>query len=374
MTQLKRLALNVGSEFGTNRVTNAYLKNLGIKTLRLINVGIGGEFDDKGDFIDVKPSPRLERDLNICREIGANPHICITGLPHQLLKTVSLKVTRHRALGIDLEHKRQKIGPTDFKLLENWYLAFFEYIKIKRGFKDAVFEIFNEPDLGTLIYPSDKIPPKGSAKAYEAMFNIYRAASAAAKRFEAKHPELKLTVGGPAITLAFTYRHGKGESGWAKKFVRDCAKEKLKLDFLGLHHYASVSPFRGEIRPGLTNYPSFPDMLAGVQKVIAENNPGLPIWLTEYGAHHNVVRKKGEINGDHRGAAFSLDCLSAMLELGVDKSLYLVTSDQARSGSGKYNMFSWCSFLTSHAFFGYPYPKAPYHAYKMVEELRGKRV
>ena len=147
VTQLKRLALNVGSEFGTNRVTNAYLKNLGIKTLRLINVGIGGEFDDKGDFIDVKPSPRLERDLNICREIGANPHICITGLPHQLLKTVSLKVTRHRALGIDLEHKRQKIGPTDFKLLENWYLAFFEYIKIKRGFKDAVFEIFNEPDL-----------------------------------------------------------------------------------------------------------------------------------------------------------------------------------------------------------------------------------
>ena len=39
-----------------------------------------------------------------------------------------------------------------------------------------------------------------------------------------------------------------------------------------------------------------------------------------------------------------------------------------------YNLYSWCSFLTSPDFFGYPYPKAPFHAYKMVSELAGKRV
>jgi tetratricopeptide (TPR) repeat protein len=376
VAQLKRLALNVGSEFGTNRVTDAYLQSLNIRTIRLINVSISGRFDDQGNYVDLKPSSRLEADLALCKRLDANPHIIISGLPEQLLKTVTLKVTRHRALGIDLKHKRQTIGPTDYKLLENWYLAYFEHIKIQRGFKEAVFEIFNEPDLGTLIYPNDDIPPKGSEASYACMLKIYRAASAAAKRFDLKYPDCRITIGGPGITLAFTYRQ-PGNQGWAKRFIIDCALEKLKLDFLGLHHYASVAPFRGAPRSGLTAYPSLPDMLAGVQTVIDEHSPGLPIWLTEYGAHHNVVGEVGEINGSHDGAAFSLDCLNSMLEQGIDFAIYLVTTDQARRNpktKKPYNLYSWCSFLTSPAFHGYPYPKAPFHAYKMVSELTGKRV
>ncbi len=375
VAQLKRLALNVGSEFGTNRVTDAYLKSLGVRSIRLINVGISGRFDEQGSFVDIKPSPRLERDLDLCRRLNARPHIVIHGMPDQLLESVPLRVTRHRALGIDLVNQRQKTGPTDYGLLENWYLAYFEYVKIQRGFGDAVFEIFNEPDLGTLIYPDDNIPPKGSDAAYNCMFKIYRAAAAAAKRFEKRHPELGLTLGGPAITLAFTYR--SGDRGWAKRFVVDCAREELQLDFLGLHHYASVAPFRGTARSGLTHYPSFSEMLAGVKAVIDKHLPGLPIWLTEYGAHHNVAGAIGEINGSHNGASFSLDCLNAMLEQGVDSADYLVTSDQMRHDreTGKRrNVYSWCSFMTSPDFFGYPYPKAPFHTYKMVSELTGKRV
>ena len=390
VAQLKRLALNVGSEFGTNRVTDAYLKSLKIRTIRMINVSISGRFDEQGSYVDIKPSPRLKHDLALCRRVKANPHIIIHGLPDQLLKAVPLKVTHHRALGIDLEHKRQIIGPTNYKLLENWYLAYFEFIKIQSGFKDAVFEIFNEPDLGNLIYPTDDIPAKGTSSAYNSMLKIYRSASTAGMRFEKKHPDHKLTLGGPAITLAFTFRHNKGGAlerfhrflkmpgkPWAMRFVIDCAREKLKLDFLGIHHYASVAPFRGAPRKGLTAYRSFPEMLADVQAVIDRHSPGLPIWVTEHGAHHNVVEEVGEINGNHDGAAFGLHSLSTMLELGVDFAIYLVTTDMQRhhpKTKKLYNLYSWCSFLTSPDFFGYPYPKAPFHAYKMVSELAGKRV
>ena len=375
VAQLKRLALHVGSDFAPNRVTDAYLKRLQIQTIRLINVGISGRFDGQGNFVEIKPSSRLADGLALCKRLSANPHVIIHGLPEQLLKSVPLKVTRNRALGIDLVNKRQAIGPTDYRLLENWYFAYFEYVTMERGFTDAVFEIFNEPDLGMLIYPTDDIPAKGSDASYDCMLKIYRAASAAAVRFEANHPDCKVTLGGPAITLAFTYRYSN--KGWAKRFVVDCAREKLKLDFLGLHHYASVAPFRGAARAGLTNYPPLPEMLAAVQAVIDENLPGLPLRLTEYGAHHNVVGAVGEINASHDGAAFSLDCLDAMLELGIDSASYLVTADQQRHDpetQEPYNVYSWCSFLTASDFFGYPYPKAPYHAYKMVSELTGKRV
>ena len=375
VAQLKRLALHVGSDFAPNRVTDAYLKLLNIRTIRLINVGISGRFDEQGNYVDIKPSSRLADGLARCKRLSADPHVIIHGLPEQLLKSVPLKVTRNRALGIDLVNQRQAIGPTDYGLLENWYLAYFEYIKIESGFTEAVFEIFNEPDLGMLIYPTDDIPAKGSDASYDCMLKIYRAASAAAVRFEANHPDCRLTLGGPAITLAFTYRYSN--RGWAKRFVVDCAREKLKLDFLGLHHYASVAPFRGAARAGLTNYPPLREMIATVQTVIDEHLPGLPVWLTEYGAHHNVVGPVGEINASHHGAAFSLDCLNVMLELGVDAASYLVTADQQRHDPETqelHNIYSWCSFLTASDFYGYPYPKAPYHAYKMVSELTGKRV
>ncbi len=374
VAQIKRLALNVGSEFATSRVTEAYLQSLNIQTLRLINVSISGRFDDNGRFVDIKPSPRLERDLAMCQRLDATPHIVVSGLPSLLLKSIPLKITRHRALGIDIENQRQSIGPTDYKLLENWYFAYFEYIKITRGYRDAVFEIFNEPDLGTLIYPTDDIPPKGSLASYDCMLKIYRAASAAGKRFDAKYPDCKLKLGGPAITLAFTYRQPENK-GWAKQFVIDCARHDLKLDFLGLHHYASVAPFRGAAREGLSTYPALPEMLATVQAVIAENLPGLPVWMTEYGPHHNVSASIGEINGNHDGAAFALDCLTAMLEIGVDSAIYLVTTDMPRVSKENGDLlFSWCSFLTCPTYFGYPYPKAPYHAYKMIAELEGVRV
>ena len=375
VSQLKRLALNVGSDFARNRVTDVYLEQLRIRKIRLINVGISGEFNDAGQFVEIKPSMRLKDGLDLCRRLQADPHIIIQSLPEQLLETVPLKVTRHRALGVDLVNKRQAIGPTNYKLLENWYLAYFEYIKIQQGFTNAVFEIFNEPDLGMLIYPTSDIPAKGSQESYECMFRLYRAASSAARCFEAKHPHLSIILGGPAITMAFTYEPSTG--GWAGQFVKDCASENIKLDFLGLHHYASVAPFRGVARKDLTAYPAFPEMLASVRRVITEHMPGLPVRLTEYGAHHNVVEDVGSINGNHYGAAFCLDCLDQMLNLDIDSASYLVSSDQQRRDPKTklpYNLYSWCSFMTAPDYRGYPYPKAPYHAYKMISELSGKRV
>lgn len=267
VAQIKRLALAVGTEFGAERVAAEYLKSLKIHTLRLINVGISGQFDSNGNYINIKPSRRLEHALKLCRNVGANPHIIIAGIPEQLTQVIETEQSTDKILGIEIRRERMKIGPTDYKKLENWYLNYFEYIKISQGFKDAVFEIFNEPDIGGLIYPTAKAPPKGSRAAYDAMLNMYRAASNAGKRFEVKYPGRKLKLGGPAITLAFSFKFA--QLNWSKQFVIDCSKENLKLDFLGIHHYASVSPIRGKSRPGLTSYSPFAEMLTEVQDTIA---------------------------------------------------------------------------------------------------------
>ena len=88
VAQLKRLALQVGSDFAPNRVTDAYLKLLNIRTMRLINVGISGRFDDQGNYVEIKPSSRLENGLARCKRLGADPHVIIHSLPEQLLKSV----------------------------------------------------------------------------------------------------------------------------------------------------------------------------------------------------------------------------------------------------------------------------------------------
>lgn len=371
VAQIKQLALAVGTEFGVERVAAKYLKSLKIHTLRLINVGISGQFDSNGNYINIKPSRRLEHALKLCRDVGANPHIIIHGIPEQLTRIVEPELSTDKMLGIEISRRRTKIGPTDYKKLENWYLNYFEYIKIRQGFKDAVFEIFNEPDIGGLIYPTAKAPVKGSRAAYTAMLNMYRAASSAGKRFEAKYPGRKLKLGGPAVTLAYSFKFAP--LNWSKQFVIDCAKEDLKLDFLGIHHYASVSPIRGKSRTGFTSYAPFAEMLTEVQDTIAKHKPGLPVYLTEYGAHHNVVsyRGVGIINGDHRGAAFNMDFLDVMLEQNIAGAIALITCDMLRNNR---NLFSWCSFLMGPGFYGYPYPKAPYHTYKMISELAGRRV
>jgi len=152
------------------------------------------------------------------------------------------------------------------------------------------------------------------------------------------------------------------------RFLRDCGEQKLKLDFLGVHFYGNISSQDGGYSAG---YPPFTEMLKTTKAARDQYCPGLPIWITEWGAsYHTNNSPASVINGNHIGAAWSAAYLNTMLQCGVDGALYLVTTDLRPQE----NVWGWPSLFTNPAAFGKPYPKAPYHVFEMVSRLEGARV
>ena len=245
---------------------------------------------------------------------------------------------------------------------------------VTQQFPDAEFEVGNEPDIGGTICPAPPKPANGSRALYEAYFNLYRNVALAAAEFEQSHPGLKVRLGGPALAWAFTFKYG--DFNWAERFLRDCGEEKLKLDFLGLHFYGNISSLDGEYP---ANYPSFREMLQSTNGWRDRYCPGVPIWITEWGAsYHTSNEPQSAVNGNHVGAVWAAAFLNTMLESGVDGALYLVTTDlrqPVKDAAGKFeNVWGWPSLFVNPHVFGKAYPKAPYHVFEMVSRLVGSRI
>jgi tetratricopeptide (TPR) repeat protein len=377
--QLKKLALSTGWEFAPNQITNIYLKDLGVNRIRCINIDkFPGEFDEKGHYrINGPMNTRLDHHLQICADIGAIPHLVIgPSMPEALLRQTEPKETAKGIMG-NVGISGRVYGPSDYKLYRNYFVAVFEYIIIEKGLTTAVFETFNEPDIGGgFIYETPKVPGRGSKEAYDNLLKNYRIIAEAAAIFEQRHPGHKVVLGGPALAWAYTFKFGA--FNWGNRFVEDCAKNNLKLDFVGVHYYGNISPISGETQKEYNAYPSFLKMVDEIKASIAKHNPGLPIYITEYGPSYDVTyRPKAMVNGDNIGAAWNMAFLKAMLETGIDTAAYLVTTDIARKDKSTEqlnNVWGWCSYFVNPNAYGYPYPKAPYHTFKMVSELKGARV
>ena len=371
LAQLKQLALGVGWEFSPNAATTAKLKEIGIRKIRCINVDmLPGKFDEKGNYIvDRSQTGRLDAHLATCRQIGAIPHIIIAqNLPKQIRRIVAADSDEGRVMGLQ---RNQTVGPTDYTLFRNYQLAFFEHVLVALGCRNAVFEAFNEPDIGGVVSPTPKPPARGSAELYDAMFKLYREISNAARIFEQRHPDIPLKLGGPALSWAFTFRFGS--FNWGERFVRDVAKEKLKLDFIGVHFYGNITSLRGEYK---SLYPPFTEMLGGLKRIRDQYLPGVPIQINEWGPSYHVnLTPQSMVNADHVGAAWSAEFLTVMLEEGVDEALYLVTTDLQQNKDGKpENIWGWCSLFTNPNVYGKAFPKAAFHLLKMISMLEGSRV
>ena len=180
---------------------------------------------------------------------------------------------------------------------------------IDRKSPDAVFEVGNEPDIGG---PFVVRPPRGgmgSRSLYDAYFNLYSETSGAAFEFERENPGVKVTLGGPALGWAFTFRFG--DFNWTERFLRDAGREKIKLDFIGVHFYGNISPLSSQSN---RVYPSFEEMMRMTRDWRDQHTPGVPIWLTEWGAtYHTNMKPQSLHNGNHVGAAFAAAYLNQML-------------------------------------------------------------
>ncbi|MFZ2657764.1 MAG: glycosyl hydrolase [Victivallales bacterium] len=370
--QLKHLASGIGWEFEPNADTAAGLKKIGVKTIRCINVDpLPGSFNKEGKFVVGKPD-RLLSHLATCRDVGANPHIIIaTGmLPELRLGVEDIPESQRGLFGN--QTSKTVFGPKDWGKFQKYCMSYFEYILIDQKFPDARFEVANEPDIGGAIHPFPPKPAMGSRALYEGYFNLYKNVSLAATQFEKDHPGIHVTLGGPAIAWAFTFKFG--DFNWAERFLRDCGEQKLKLDFLGVHYYGNISSLDGEYS---ASYPPFTGMLKTTKTARDRYCPGLPIWITEWGAsYHTNNSPASVISGNHIGAAWSAAYLDTMLQSGVDGALYLVTTDlRQQNKEGKFeNVWGWPSLFVNPAVFGKPYPKAPYHVFEMASRLEGTRV
>lgn len=374
LARLQWLMQGVGWEFDPTAETTAFLKKIGTKRIRCINVDpLDGAFGEDGSFTVGDPK-RLLSHLNTCREIGASPHVILAVRVHKdlLLKTEDLQQEQEGQMG-QHNKKKESYGPNDWEKFQKYCREVFEYVLIEQGFADACFEVGNEPDIGGTIHTAPPSPANGSRARYEGYWQIYQNVAEAARSFEQEHPDKRVTLGGPALAWAFTFRYG--DFNWADRFLQDCAENNTKLDYLGVHFYGNISSLNGEYP---ANFPSFRQMLAQTTASRDQFFPGLPIWMTEWGASYQGGGDASVVNSDHIGAAWSMAFLEMMLQSRIDNALFLITTDGRRplkDNPKEYeNWWGWPSLFVNPKIFGKAYPKPTAHVFDMISRLHGQRV
>jgi xylan 1,4-beta-xylosidase len=372
LAALQRLAAGVGWEFESNAETSAALKRIGIRAIRCINVDpLPGEFDAAGAFHVGDPG-YLRANLETCRAVGATPHVIIAQGIHPALRLTAEDIPEAQRGVMGNQTAESVFGPKDWTRFQRYCEAYFDYVMLQQGFREARFEVANEPDIGGAVYPRPPKPANGSRALYEGYFELYRNVAAAASRFEAEHAGVKVRLGGPALAWAYTFRYG--ELNWADRFVEDCATQKVKLDFLSLHFYGNLASLNGQYQ---AHYPSFVDMLKQTRASRDRWCPGVPIWMTEWGPSYQTCNEpKARVNADHIGAAWCMAFLNTMLENGIENALYLVTTDlrQPAAPGGWDDVWGWPSLFVNPNALGKAWPKAPFHVLEMVSRLEGQRI
>lgn len=373
LAKFKSLRAGVGWEFSPNDETADHLKKLGVKYIRCINVDpLPGAFDEKGAFIVGKPY-KLDAHLATCRQVGAIPHVCLgIRVPRELELSGNDLKTDSGIMGQQASTRKYWNG--DWEKIKAYWKAYFEYVLITNNFPNARFEVGNEPDIDG---PFPRLPEpgltRGSIKLYDMYFQIYKQAAQAAAEFENERG-IKVTIGGPAITMAYSFRFGS--FNWIERFLQDCAKEKTKLDFIGIHYYGNYSSLTGNYQ---AFYPSFKDMLKVAVAARDTFRPATPIILTEWGPSYITDNSEASsVNASHIGAAWTAEFINLMLDSGIDDALYLVTTDLAEkpkeTGPKPGNIWGWPSLFVNPNVFGKPYPKPIFHVFEMISRLEGGRV
>ncbi|GAT32249.1 glycosyl hydrolases family 39 [Terrimicrobium sacchariphilum] len=374
LSHFKKLAGAVGWEFDPNAETTAELKRFGVKTIRCINVdGVTGIFEPDGTFRITGGTERLDQNLNTCKELGAVPHIIFgQSVPGELQATA--KDVEERVSVLGQQEGQVVYFNGDWQKLRAYWRALYKYILLDQGFLNARFEIGNEPDIGGVFARrlTPEKTPAGSAALYGLYYETYTNVVKAAEQFEKEYPGLRVVIGGPALAWAFTQKYG--DFKWLDRFLKDAAKDKLRVDFIGVHYYGNVSSLNGEYP---MNFPSFVKMLKAAKSVRDATFPGIPFQITEWGAsYHTQNDPCGYVNATNIASAWSAAFLKLMAEQEIDEAIFLVTTDlQLANTSGlAANGWGWPSLFVNPQVFGQPWPKTPAHILDMAARLSGERV
>jgi len=278
---------------------------------------------------------------------------------------------------------------------------------------EILFEVENEPDImlpkTNSIHPwwSDGDYAHGGLELYNNYMQLFKLWSGAVEMASREIPR-PLRVGGPSGG-PFTTHYGTGSGGgqsWMEKMAAECATGGIRFDDMTVHYYGDNTSVwnRPLTNPGV--YESLSGQVADMRTALnsTSNNNWLNktrINITEWGAHEAVVtdnftiynpdplpsptptpvpgvpvydpviglyRPNSVKNVNHLGAAWAAAFLHNLLDIGVEKAVFLSTQD-LQNANGR-NNWAFAGFLSTDGM----YPKPIFNVASMLSKMKGTRV
>ncbi len=207
------------------------------------------------------------------------------------------------------------------------------------------FEVWNEPNLPGFWKGADM----------QEYFKLYGVSAKTVKEVDSR-----LRVGGPAIC-------GVDDERWLKEFLTHCSKEKLPLDFVTRHAYATELPERiGHYDYQKLRSPKvFLDELA-VSRSIIDSFPeykGMEMHITEFNTSYTPLNP---IHDTNLNAAYIARLLSEMGDTSASYS-YWTFGDIFEEAGVAFTPFSGCFGLVANGMIRKP----TFWAFSFFQQLKG---
>lgn len=251
--------------------------------------------------------------------------------------------------------------PRDYAKWEAFIKAFVEHCTERYG-RDEVrtwyFEVWNEPNLdGFWMGNPEKKPYEEWAPGARAEYlKLYATTARAVKAVDAAY-----RVGGPATA---------GE-GWIDETLAFCAEQKVPLDFVSTHSYATMAGFLDEYgRAGTVFSPDRNAITAGVHNVRGKIDrsafPKAELHYTEWSASYTPA---DPIHDSYHSASFILDKMRNIDRAAASMSYWTFTDifeepgPRATAFHGGFGLLNYQDL-----------PKPSFYAYKFLNQLGGTQL
>lgn len=292
------------------------LSRTGFRSLRMINI----EWDNiarvvDGDFVEMRWSKKLERELRMSRELGLTPHIIVG----QIIPD-----------GMQISGSgNDRRGVSDWDLYRKYLVALMDHVVDDWGFRKVIWEVGNEMDNHKFNWvPERKLDIRLHPEGYQAYLRLYTFIANEIQRYRTLHPEVEFLVGGPALTQNSANHPPGANKNWLVRFASDIARHRIPCDFFSMHFYGSAGT-RDELISRISD----------LQKAGEQDNRVLPpIWITEWGT--SAFFQHENENFLPAAAAFSLDFIKTAADTGVENTLFIAAarhSDENKSGPALLN-------------------------------------
>jgi xylan 1,4-beta-xylosidase len=251
--------------------------------------------------------------------------------------------------------------PKDYAQWEAFVAAFVQHCTERYGREEVrswYFEVWNEPNLDGFWMgnPEKKPYEEWSESARAEYFKLYATTARAIKSVDSSY-----RVGGPATA---------GE-GWIDETLAFCAEQKVPLDFVSTHSYATMSGYLDEHgRAGTVFSPDRDAITAGVRKVRSKVDQSpfarAELHYTEWSASYTPA---DPIHDSYHSAAFILDKIHN-IDIAAASMSYWTFTDIFEEAGPRTTPFHGGFGLLNYQ----DLPKPSYFAYKFLHRLGDSRL